>query len=385
MDTKDKEINENFETVSNEQVKSGVVDNTQEKDSKKIEKKKNIKKKRVAMRRASADRGIVGLLVAILAVSTCLLVVALVGMMGVVTDMQNQPLVEQTTLVVGDNTNNNIIDNNVQNNNVVTPTSPQVQNNNVVVPNVDVTQPQNVETTVVQMDTPVVPDNNANQDAANSNNNSTVPQSDAEWLEFFNTALNKLKTDGPALTKEKQVVTSDIQLSNPLGNTIVSAVKSQLLSEELVTTPIAKGDKAAAIANISPDGKNYVSTLTMSDIKSITHTTDSNGNYVITINAPEMTNPEVSGPYGKVFIFLTVDEVMESYAPDIGATVERSKVKLLFSDCSATATISPDGKVIAYETTLNINMILQDAKIAVITTDVDAKLLSKTHYKNISW
>lgn len=325
-----------------------------EKNKKDLAKKK--KKKVASYSRSSADRSMIGLLIAILAVSLCLLCVSVVGMIGVSSGVNTPPVAEQTpqTPVVDQTPQNNVP---VINNQPENTTAPQISDTPVVTPPAD-----------VQNNTP-----------------SNAPQTDAEWLEFFNTALNKLKTDGPALTKEKQVVTSDIKLSNPLGNTVVSVVKDQLLSEELITTPIAKGDKAAAIANISPDGKNYVSTLTMSDIKSITHTTDSNGNYVITINAPEMTNPEVSGPYGKVFIFLTVDEVMESYAPDIGATVERSKVKLLFSDCSATATISPDGKVIAYETTLNINMILQDAKIAVITTDVDAKLLSKTHYKNIVW
>ncbi|MBO5935012.1 MAG: hypothetical protein J6Q94_05925 [Clostridia bacterium] len=309
-------------------------------------------KKASSYSKSSSDGKIVGLLVGILAVGICLLGVSVAGMVNV----SKAPVAETTT-------------------------TPIVQNDQYVQNDVPVVNDQNVATTAPQnTDAPATPDSNNSTPS-----NTSAPQTDAEWLAFFNTALNKLKTDGPALTKEKQVVTSDIKLSNPLGNSVVSVVKDQLLSEELITTPIAKGDKAAAIANISPDGKNYVSTLTMSDIKSITHKTDSNGNYVITINAPEMTNPEVSGPYGKVFIFLTVDEVMDSYAPDIGATVERSKVKLLFSDCSATATISPDGKVVAYETTLNINMILQDAKIAVITTDVDAKLLSHTEYKNIVW
>jgi len=311
------------------------------------------KKKASSYSKSSSDGKIVGLLVGILAVGVCLLAVSVAGMVNI----SKAPVAEPTTQAPVQDNNQDIPNNDV----------PVINNQTE-----NTTAPQNT-------DTPVTPDNNSNP------SNTSAPQTDAEWLTFFNTALNKLKTDGPALTKEKQVVTTDIQLSNPLGQTVVAVAKDQLLDEELVTTPIAKGDKAAAIANISPDGKNYVSTLTMSDIKSITHKTDSNGNYVITINAPEMTNPDVSGPYGKVFIFLTVDEVMESYAPDIGATVERSKVKLLFSDCSATATISPDGKVIAYETTLNINMILQDAKIAVITTDVDAKLLSKTKYKDIVW
>lgn len=320
----------------------------------KRERRRHIRKRNYAYSRSSVDKSVIGLLIAILAVGLCLLCVSVIGMLGVSsgsgsTQPPVQEQVQQQTPVVN-----------------------QTQQQTPVVTPENTTVSQNT-------DTPVDPN------GGGTSSNPSAPQTDAEWLEFFNTSLNKLKTDGPAVTKEKQVVTSDIKLSNPLGNTVVSAVKSQLLSEELITTPIAKGDTAAAIANISPDGKNHVSTLTMSDIKSLTHTTDANGNYVITVNALDMTNPEVSGPYGKVFIFLTVDEVLNSYAPDIGATVSRENVELVFKNCSATATISPDGKVVAYETTLNINMILKSAKIAVITTDVDATLLSHTEYKNIVW
>lgn len=312
-------------------------------------------KKASSYSKSSSDSKIVGLLVGILAVGVCLLAVSVAGMVNI----SKAPVAAETTTLAPVQDNN--LDQGVQN-------------------DVPVVNDQTENTTAAQnTETPVTPD------SGSDSSNSSAPQTDAEWLAFFNTALNKLKTDGPAVTKEKQVKTSDIKLSNSLANSLVSVVKDQLLSEELITTPIAKGDKAAAIANISPDGKNHVSTLTMSDIKSITHKTDSNGNYVITVNAPDMTNPEVSGPYGKVFIFLTVDEVLNSYAPDIGATVTRENVELVFKNCSATATISPDGKVVAYETTLNINMILKQAKIAVVTTDVDATLLSHTEYKNIVW
>lgn len=325
--------------------------------------RRNDRRRNYSYSRASADRSVIGLLVAILAVGLCLLCVSVVGMLGVSTSTgSGTPPVADTT-------------------------APQVQTpdanqNQQTTPPVQTT-PEN--TTVAPVQTP------ENTTAAPTNDTTAPaptngPQTDAEYLEFFNTALNKLKTDTPALTKEKQVKTTDVQLSNPLGQSVVSLVKERFLSEEVVSTPIAKGDKASAIANISPDGKDFVSTLTMSDIKSITHTTDGSGNYVITVNAPDMTSPDpVNSPYAKVFIFLTIDDVMNTYAPDIGATVDRNNVSLEFKNCSATATITPDGKVVAYETTLNINMILQGAKISVITTDVDATLFSHTVYKDIVW
>ena len=65
--------------------------------------------------------------------------------------------------------------------------------------------------------------------------------------------------------------------------------------------------------------------------------------------------------------------------------VERSNVELKYSKCSATATITPDGKVVSYETMVNANMILRDAKVKIINTDLDATLYSLTKYYNINW
>ena len=367
MDTKENELIENEEIA--EEIKPMI-------DSKKRKEKK--KQQRVIKNRNSADKGIAGLLVAIIAVGACLLVVSVVGIVGVVTE---KAPAETTTLIVPDNNSPAV--------NTPETTVADIQNTPVV----ETTLPQTVETTVAQAENNAAEETTVAQtenNAANNNESQNTapvagPQTDAEWLDFFNTSVNKLKTEAPAMTKAKQTKTADIQLSNPLGQTVVSAAKDKYLSDEVVETPIAKGDKASAQANISPDGAAYVSNLSMADIKSISHTVDGSGNYVIKIAMNDAVNPELNGPYGKVFEFMTLDDVMNKYAPDMGATVDRSNVELQFKNCSASATITPDGKVLNYETTVNANMILKEAKIKVITTDLDATLFSETKYKNITW
>ena len=314
-------------------------------------KKKKEKKKKVVSRRAAEDRRTMSLLYAILAVGVCLLCVSVIGMVGVTGDIN----------------------------------TPEVQP--------EQTPGQQVQTTVAQVQqqtgtqsTPVQQEQTTtSQQSADTNTQTSAPQTDEQWLTFFNDAVNKLKTEAPAMTKSKQTKTADIQLSNPLGDAYVSAAKDKYLSDEVVETPIAKGDKAAAQANVSPDGASYVSTLTMSDIKSITHTTDGDGNYVIKIAMNDMSNPDLQSSYAKVFQFMLVDDVMNTYAPDMGATVDRSNVELKYSNCSATATITPDGKVVSYETMVNANMILREAKVKIINTDLDAALYSVTKYYNINW
>ncbi len=321
-------------------------------------KKKKDKKKVKSYSRRSSERTTIGLLVAILAVGICLLCVSIAGMIGVSNNLQKAPVEETTT---APNTQNDLQQNApVVNTPVITETTTAAEN-------------ADTENTTAA---PVNDDNSGN---------SAAPASDAEWLDFFNTAVNKLKSEAPAMTKSKQTQTADIQLSNPLGNAYVSAAKDKYLSNETVETPIAKGDKAAAQANVSPDGASYVSTLTLSDIKSISGNVNADGNYEIKIAMNDVSNPDLNSSYAKVFQFMLVDDVMNTYAPDMGATVDRSNVELKYSKCSATATISPDGKVIAYETMVNANMILRDAKVKVINTDLDATLYSVTKYYNINW
>lgn len=322
--------------------------------------KKEEKKKKPAYARSKEQKTTHMLLVAILIVGLCLIGIAVVGMVSVMNAPAKQP--------IADNNNNSSINTDMINNNA--------PNNDMNTP----TQPDNHATPT--------PDNNApaQNGEQTPGGNAGVPQTDAEWLTFFNNSVNKLKTDGPAFTKSKKVSTTDIQLSNKLAQAYVGTMKDKYLSEDTVVTKIAKGDKAAAVKEVTPDGSSFVSTLALSDIKSISHNADSNGNYVIRISMPDATSPDkTNSSYAKIFSFITVDDVMNTYAPDMGATVDRANTALKFSGCYAEAVIKPDGTLVKYEINLATHMILGSAKISFVTTDVDAALSSHTVYDNIVW
>lgn len=305
--------------------------------------------------RKSSDGVTTGLLVAILAVGICILCVSIAGMLSVTNGQGGSIAVQQQ---------------NPGNGSVVQNGQGGVVNGNGVINQGNVNNGGVVNNGNVQNNVPVeLPDD--------------APKTDEEWLNFFNTALNKLKTDAKSMTKSKQTKTADIKLSNPVGDAYIGVAKDKYLSDETVETQIK--NKTEAKANISPDGADYVSKLTMSDIKALSKTVDGNGNYVITVAMNDVSNPDKQSSYGKIFQFMLVDDVMNTYAPGMNATVERQNVELKYSGCSATATITPDGKVVAYETTVNANMILRDAKVKIIKTDLDATLCSITKYYNIAW
>ena len=321
-----------------------------EKKPRKEKKQKTEKQKKPASPESSTR----AILIAIIAVGVCLLCVSIVGIVGTATRM-NQP---QSAVVT------------------TTAAAIPAQGNAAETPPQQNAAAGAVSTTAAQ---------NANAETQQQNANASAPQTDAEWLALFNTAVNQLKTEGPSFTKSKQTKTEDIQLSNKLAQTYVSAAKDKFLSEETVKTDVAKGDTASAVKAVSPDGASYVSALTMSDVQSLTHTTDANGNSVVRVTMADATNPEPSGSFGKIFEFMTVDDVMNIYAPDMGATVDRSNVSVVFSGCYAEAVIAPSGKLVSYQTYVGAHMILQGAKISVVTTDLDATLSSNTSYDNIVW
>lgn len=204
-----------------------------------------------------------------------------------------------------------------------------------------------------------------------------------ELIDYFNENLNKIKSDFPAFNRAKQTLVKDIVLSNGLANSLVSVVKDALLSEEVETKTATKGQSNMEL--MSPDGERFVSQLTLSDVKDIS-VTSQGGNYIVTVLLPDAVNPDKeSGAYAKIFNFITVDDVVNTYAPKVGAKVERSNIKVNYSGCYAKAMFSPDGRVLAYETYVTCVMSLNEASITVIKTDVDITLASTTRFTDFSY
>ncbi|MBE6813730.1 MAG: hypothetical protein E7523_12780 [Ruminococcaceae bacterium] len=220
--------------------------------------------------------------------------------------------------------------------------------------------------------------------------NTTLPQdtagslaTDEEKLNFFNMAVNKVKAQNAGFKKSKKTVGSEMTLTNNLVNAIANMIKDSLLPNDTTETVVNKGDSSIDI--MSPPGQTFVSALTTSDIQSITCENDGT-NYVITVYIPDATNPDAnSSVYAKIFEFITVDDIMNTYAPQMNATVERGNVFFDFSGCYAKATISQDGTLVGYETFVNGTMRLTKGKIRAFTTDLSIVLSSTTTYTDFQW
>ena len=210
--------------------------------------------------------------------------------------------------------------------------------------------------------------------------------SKAELLSFFNENMNLVKESMPAFERAKLTTVSDIKLSNQAANALVGFVKGALLSEETEIANASKGQSCVEI--MTPAGERYVSQLTVNDIKDITLNTEGT-NYVVTVTLPDAKNPtKDEGAYAKIFNFITVDDVVKTYAPKVGATVDRKNIEVNYSGCYAKAVFSPDGKVVSYDTYVTCVISLKDAsikKVVTINTDVDITLVSETNFTKFSY
>ena len=131
---------------------------------------------------------------------------------------------------------------------------------------------------------------------------------------------------------------------------------------------------------MSPYNVPFVSGLTEADVDRIA-VAPAGGGYTITVHVKGETNPAAEGSVcSRIFEFITVDDVVSTYAPKVGAEVAREDIEVVFSDCRAKATVDAAGTVTAYETFVQGTMNLKNAKIRIITTDVSVVLASTTTY-----
>ncbi len=204
-------------------------------------------------------------------------------------------------------------------------------------------------------------------------------------LSYFNDAANTIKAKKAGFKKSKLTTVKDLQLSNKAANTLVSFVKGALLSETADETTVNKGQSSDNV--LSPSGKAYASALTMSDIKNISAVKSGSG-YVITVNLKDEQNPTSTGVYSKCMDYITVDDVVNIYAPKVGATVAKENITVKLTNSYAKLTVDASGTPTAYETLVNGVLSMKNAsikKVVTINTDLDITLSSTTTYTGFSF
>lgn len=203
-----------------------------------------------------------------------------------------------------------------------------------------------------------------------------------EVIAYFNKTLNTVKSQNVGFKKSKLTSILDLQLSNSMANSLVSFVKSALLSDTAEETTVNKGESSVGV--MSPSGESFVSDISAADVSDV-KVTKSGENYVIAVNMKDLVNPDKSSAYGKLFDFMTVEDVVNIYAPKVGATVAKENIEVTFSGCTAELTVDANDNIVKYSTYVKGVMNMKEAsikKVVTINTDLAITLASTTDYTN---
>lgn len=216
--------------------------------------------------------------------------------------------------------------------------------------------------------------------------------SNEQLLSWFNESLNKVKTGKPGFTKSKVTTIPSIQLTNKLANSVSDIVVGMLVKGEPEVVSVGAGESCDTV--MSPGGKGYVSKLTMADITNIS-VSKNGGNYVVTVNVKDEVNPNKdNSAYGRVFDYLSKDDLINVYIAKINesgklkATLPAENCTITMSGGTAVAEITPDGKVVKYETTLQGAISVSECSVKMVvslSTGFDCVLKSVTTYTDFVW
>lgn len=194
------------------------------------------------------------------------------------------------------------------NNAVVNTTAPAPQ---TTAPAPQTTAPSNDTTDAPQADAPQTdapqadaPQTDAPQADAPSTGAPTTPE---EIVEYFNTAVNKIKTDATTVTRNYEDLRHDTQH-------LVLPSALQAIGEGLISTFLKKNETpvvstgADIIANFPVPGESWASKATAADVSSAT-CNDDGTYYNIELKFNESVDPDIGSGVGATFSIIKADDV----------------------------------------------------------------------------
>lgn len=181
--------------------------------------------------------------------------------------------------------------------------------------------------------------------ASSSSSASKKPSTQAEILNYFNTAANKIKTSakGGTYNYEKNTQAGTFTLGGPFkmfSSAIDGLVEKNM--GEVSEHKNLKMSKADLKKYVPVENESWTSKLTTSNISSAT-LAEKNGNYVITIKVKtdaDSTSPaHGSGNHGRAFSIVQVSTILDNAGP-VKSLLD-GNVKIGYRDGKITATIDP--------------------------------------------
>lgn len=210
----------------------------------------------------------------------------------------------------------------------------------------------------------------------------TLPQGKEAIVTAYVTAVNKLKgTDNFTLIKENEpsVEVIDVTGGSLIKDTVNSSIKE---NTEKIISPATynfSGGKTAdgtlPTAVIAPENKNAV--LASGDVVSAKAEKVDDNSYKITITLGTQTQTlEKSAPgYSGVMDVISLDDF------DLPSSLQITSLNITYTDSSIEAVIDKDGKLISMTHDMNIEEVVGEGKLTIISSTLKMKGQYHSAYK----
>jgi hypothetical protein len=212
--------------------------------------------------------------------------------------------------------------------------------------------------------------------------------SKAELLDYFNTAVNAVRTQKPKFDYEiiRKIDKVETTILGGAADSIVNSVVKSLMPGTPETGTVAKG--SGNTGKFLSGSESKASLLTVSQISSIT-ATKKGANYEITVKLPAATDPSVNAGnsgYAGLHEIQDAKGVVEAIVGDNGAIkADPAKTTLNYKNGYATIVVNAAGQLQSMDGGFNVDAVGREWSVTILRGDVTAKQSTSVKAFNFAW
>ena len=208
--------------------------------------------------------------------------------------------------------------------------------------------------------------------------------SQAEQLEYFNKAVNRVRTERPGYSRTEQLKIESMNFTGVVRAVqgIINNIASNLMPGDLKSNTMAKGQNNQE--NWMSEGAN-ASSLRTQDITSINSRKDGD-NWVIEVRIRDSVNPnKTDSSIARIAAIQTREEILKAITDEGPIDADPNKATVRYHGGYARVTVNAEGQVIAGANGFDVTAEANDVKITFISTNATFAQTSRWTYSNFNW
>ena len=205
-----------------------------------------------------------------------------------------------------------------------------------------------------------------------------------ELLDYFNLAVNRVRTEKPGFQQRESLRIADVKTSALGGamDSLLITLMKELLPGDWVPTDVVAGQSNV---DLFMSENTNASDLRPQDITSISAKMVGS-NWVIELRVKEETNPAqgLNSSNGRIFPVATREKIIEDMN-GTGVTANQANTTLRYGSGFACITVNGQGRVIAAANGFQMNALFKKVQVSFVAIDMAITYNSEWQYAYFDW